>query len=298
MGTIDLNDLSVFAAVVETGSFSGAATRLELPKSSVSRAISRLEEGVRAALLHRTTRRVSLSATGRVLYEKVNAEVATLRRAVGEVPAPNGTPSGRIRVTSVADMGDFFADVVARFVARYPQTEVDLRLTNDNVDLVAQGIDLALRFSTVRLKDSSLNAKKLCAVGVELFASPAYLARKGTPRTPRDLENHEWVVYRRKTKLKLQKGKQAVSVETSGRITCDDFTFLRAALVSGCGIGYLGGYQAKADLTAGRLVRVLPDWTSPISNLWAIWPGPHKLSSNAAAFVDIVREAIRHELPD
>src|SRR5262249_30871149 len=157
--------------------------------------------------------------------------------AVSEMPDLKAAPSGSVRVTSVVDMADFFAEVVAKFAARYPAMEIDLRLTNDKVDLVAEGVDLALRFSTVRLKDSSLNAKKLCDNDVELFASPAYLARKGMPRTAHDLDEHEWVVYRRKTELRLERGRQSVVVETRGRVTCDDFTFLRAALVNGCGIG-------------------------------------------------------------
>jgi DNA-binding transcriptional LysR family regulator len=232
MGTIDFNDLSVFALVVETGSFSAAAARLGAPKSTVSRAIVRLEEATDVHLLHRTTRKVTLSTAGKALYEKVHAEIASLRHAVGEMPTQEDAPSGRICITSVVDMADFFAEVVTRFVTRHPAVEVDLRLTNDNVDLVAAGIDLALRFSTVRFKDSSLNAKVLCSNDVELYASPSYLARKGIPRTPADLEGHEWVVYRRKVELRLEKGRQSFVVVTRGRITCDDFTFLRAALVN------------------------------------------------------------------
>lgn len=293
MGTIDLDDVGAFVAVVETGSFSAAATRLGVRKSSVSRAIARLEEGTNAALLHRTTRKVTVSTAGKAFYERVHAEIASLRHAVDDMPSLEDALSGCVRVTSVVDMADFFADVVTRFVERHPAAEVDLRLTNDNVDLVAEGIDLALRFSTVRFKDSSLNAKKLGDNGVELFASPTYLARKSAPRTPADLERHDWVVYRRKTELRLEKGRHAIVVATRGRITCDDFTFLRAALVRGCGIGYLGAYQAEGDVAGGRLVRVLPDWTSPTSSLWAVWPGPRRLSRKTAAFLESVRETIR-----
>jgi DNA-binding transcriptional LysR family regulator len=293
MGTVDFNDLAVFTIVVETASFSAAAARLRLPKSSVSRAIARLEDGAGVRLLNRTTRRVVPSTAGKALYDKVHTDIASLRTAVGDLPDLKDAPSGRIRVTSVVDMAGFFAKVVAQFVARHPSMEVDLRLTNDNVDLISEGIDVALRFSTVRFKDSSLSARKLCSNDIELFASPTYLTRKGVPRTPDDLDRHEWVVYRRKTDLLLENGRQKTSVTTRGRITCDDFTFLRAALVNGCGIGYLGAYQAEEDITAGRLVRVLPDWTSPISSLWALWPGPRELSRRAGAFLDSVLDTLR-----
>jgi DNA-binding transcriptional LysR family regulator len=293
MGTVDLNDLGVFVAVVETASFSGAAKRLDLPKSSVSRAVARLEDAVGLRVLHRTTRQLALSTAGRALYERVQAQIASLRRATAEVPELEEEPSGRVRVTAVVDLSEFFADVVTRFVERYPAVEIDLRLTNDYVDLVAEGIDLALRFSTKRLKDSSLNARKLCPSSVQLFASPSYIARRGMPRTPRDLDRHEWVVYRRTAEFRLEGGGPATVVATRGRIACDNFSFLRAALLNGCGIGILGGYEAQADVAAGKLVRVLPRWSSPISHLWAVWPGARQLPRKASAFLDVVVEALR-----
>jgi DNA-binding transcriptional LysR family regulator len=143
------------------------------------------------------------------------------------------------------------------------------------------------------LKDSTMHARKLCAADAQLYASPAYLARKGTPRTPRDLDRHEWVVYRRKTELRLEGGGPACVVLTRGRIVCDDFTFLRAALVNGCGIGYLGSFRLDDDVAAGRLVRVLPQWNSPISDLWAVWPGPAKLPRKVLALLDTVTETLR-----
>src|SRR5262245_11018636 len=116
MGTIDLSDLGVFVAVAEAESFSGAARRLGLPKSSVSRAIARLEASMGVRTLQRSTRHVTLSSQGRVLYERVRGQITSLRQAVGELPGLEDEPSGRVCVTSVVDMSDFFADVVARFV--------------------------------------------------------------------------------------------------------------------------------------------------------------------------------------
>jgi DNA-binding transcriptional LysR family regulator len=293
MGTIDLDDVGAFAAVVETGTFSAAARRLGVRKSSVSRALARLEEATGVSLLHRTTRKVTISTAGKAFYEKVHAELASLRHAVEELPRLEGALSGSVRVSCVVDMADFFADAVARFVAHHPAAEIDLRLTNEHVDLVAEGIDLALRFSTARLKDSSLNARKLFPNDVMLFAAPSYLARRGVPRTPADLDRHEWVVYRRKTEIRLERGRESAVVHTRGRIACDDFTFLRAAIVRGCGVGYLDPYHTRADVAAGRLVPVLPEWVSPISSLWAVWPGPRKPPRKVDAFVEAVMETIR-----
>jgi len=299
MGTVDLDDLSVFVAVVETGRFSSAAARLGMPKSSVSRAIARLEEAMGVRMLHRTTRQVSVSSAGKALYEKVRAQIATLRHAVGELPEREEEPAGLVRVTSVVDMSEFFADVVALFVGRHPAVEIELRLTNDRVDLVAEGIDLALRFATRRFKDSTLNARMLCPSEVQLFAAPSYLARRGVPRTPGDLDRHDWVVYKAATSFRLERGDTSMVVKTRGRIVCDDFTFQRAALVNGCGIGVLGAYRAEPDVAAGRLVRVLPRWSSPISQLWAVWPGARQLPRKVAAFLEIVVETLKtHPLGD
>jgi len=293
MGTVDLNDLSMFVAVVETASFTAAAGRLGLPKSSVSRAIARLEDAMGVRVLHRTTRKVAPSTAGKALYEKVRAEIAALRRSVRELPELEEEPSGRVRVTASLNFETFLAEVVARFVSRYRAVEVDLRITNDQVDLVAAGIDLALRFSTKRLKDSSLNARKLGPAGVQLFASPSYLARCGTPRTPRELDRHEWVVFRPATELRLEGDGPAATIVTRGRIVCDDMAFVRAALVNGCGIGYLDAPFAESDVAAGKLVRILPRWSSPISNLWAVWPGARQLPRKVAAFLDLVVETLQ-----
>jgi DNA-binding transcriptional LysR family regulator len=292
MGTVDLNDLSVFVAVVESASFTRAASRLKLPKSSVSRAVTRLEEAVGVPVLLRTTRKVALSTAGRTLYEKVREQVASLRQSVGEMPELKEAPSGRLRVTAVLGIELFLGDVVTTFVNRYPDVEIELRLTNDYVDLVEEEIDLALRFSTKALKDSTLTARKLRPSIMELYAAPSYQARRGLPRTPRELEWHEWVVYDRATELRLEGGGPPAAVVTKGRVVCNDFTFARQAIVNGCGIGYLSPSAAEADVAAGNLVRVLPRWHCPISNLWAVWPG-QKLPRKASAFLDLVVQALK-----
>ena len=293
MGTVDLNDLGVFVAVVETENFSAAASRLGLPKSSVSRAIARLEQAMGMPMLHRTTRRVTVSTAGKALYEKVRGEIASLRHSVGEVPELGEEPSGLLRITAVADASEFIADLVSGFVSRYKAVEVDVRLTNEYVNIVAEGIDLALRFATKALKDSSLMARKLGPSTMQLYASPSYVARHGTPRTPKQLDEHEWVVYRRAARFPLRSKGRTTVVESRGRVSCDDLEFLRSALVNGVGIGYLPPPLAQSELAAGRLVRVLPSWSSPISDLWAIWPGGRQVPRKVSAFIDFTMEAMR-----
>lgn len=294
MATIDLNHLSVFGAVGESASFSVAARRLGLPKSSVSRAVAKLEAAVGVRLVHRTTRHVALSTAGKALYEKTAPLLATLRQSIGDLPELEEQPSGRLRVTATIDFGAaVLAEVVARFVARYPGVEVELRLTNELVDLVAESIDVALRISSTRLKDSSLTAKKAGPVTLQLFAAPAYLARRGTPRVPRDLDGHEWVGFRAARAVRLEGPGGPIDVRPQGRITCDDMSFLRAAVLEGAGIGVLPAFLTHADVAAGRLVRLLPRWNMLSGYLWIVSPGARHVPRKVSAFTQLVLETMR-----
>jgi DNA-binding transcriptional LysR family regulator len=294
MGTPDLDDLVAFVAVAETRSFSGAARRLELPKSTVSRAVARLEDALDVQLVHRTTRSVALSTAGAALYEKVVAPISSLRQSVGELPAQEEQLSGGIRVTAPLDFGAaVLADVVRRFVARHPHVEVDLRLTNEHVDLVAEGIDVGIRFALHRLKDSSLHARRICPSTLQLFASPAYLARRGVPRMPRDLDDHDWVRFRSVTKLRLDAPDAHAEVVPRGRILSNDMFFIHAALLQDAGLGALPTFLADPDVTAGRLVRVLPRWTIQSAFVWIVRPGGRNVAPKVSAFIELVLETLR-----
>jgi DNA-binding transcriptional LysR family regulator len=291
MGTINLDDLSVFAAVVESASFSAAAQRLRVPRSSVSRAVARLESALGARVLNRTTRHVAPSTAGKALYDEVRSDLASLRAKLGDLPDHEQEPVGRIRVTAPEGFKGLLAEVIAGFLGRYRRAEVELCLSNEHVDLVAGGFDLALR-STVRLKDSTLTARRLCVMAKHVFASPSYIARRGLPRTPRDLDGHEWVVFTRHRSDRLECEGETVEVAHRGRLACDDFGFVRDALVEGCGIGYLLPHLAEEDVAAGRLVRVMPKWRTPTDTCWAVWPGPRKLPRKVSAFLDAVVAAL------
>jgi DNA-binding transcriptional LysR family regulator len=294
MGTADLNDLAVFVALAETRSFSAAARRLGIPKSTVSRAIARLEDAIDVQLVHRTTRQVALSTAGTALYEKVAAPLASLRESVGDLPAQEEQLSGVIRVTAPLDFGAaILAEVVPRFTTRHPSVEVELVLTNAHLDLVAEGIDLALRFAVARLKDSSLSARRLCGSALQLFASPAYLARRGTPRSPRDLDGHDWVRFRGTTRLELRSGDETAEVEPRGRIVANDMMFMHAALLQDAGIAALPTFLAGDDVATGRLIRVLPRWTTLPAHLWLVRPGGRDVPRKVATFVELLLEDVR-----
>lgn len=291
---MDLNHLAIFAAVAEAASFSAAARKLGVPKSTVSRSIAALEESMRVELLHRTTRHVVLSSAGTALHDRVSPLLASLQKVAAERPSRDEEPSGELRVTTTTDFGALvLADIVTRFSQRYPSVRINLILTNQVVDLVAEGVDVALRFSTHPLKSSSLMARNLGPVSLQLFASPTYLARHGTPRSVRDLVSHDWVNAHRSAQLLRPAGVRKVPAQ--GRIICDDMFFVAAAVRAGAGIGYLPTYLAEPDVLSGQLVRVLPRWDLRSGSLWFVSPGARHIPRppKLIAFRDFMIEALK-----
>src|SRR5262249_18315053 len=149
------------------------------------------------SLFHRTTRRVSTSDAGVALFDRVAPSLQALEASLADVPERDAEPSGTLRITSTVDLGAIvLADAIARFSQRYPRVRVEVLLTTAVLDFVRDGIDLALRFSAKRLRDSTLVARKVGTLAMCLYASPSYLARNGTPRVPADLEAHDWIAFR------------------------------------------------------------------------------------------------------
>jgi DNA-binding transcriptional LysR family regulator len=251
--------------------------------------VASLEAWVGAPLLHRTTRHVSLSTAGAALYERAAPLLASLKEAVGTLPEREEGPSGELRLTAPHDMGaTFLPEVIARFTARYPSVRVDCRLTNRNVDLVAEGFDLALRASGTKLADSSLMVRRLSAIDVQLFASPAYLARRGTPRAPEDLAHHDLVMFRG-----LKSLSELGLSEKNARVLGDDMLFLREAAKAGSGIALLPTFLAQADVTSGQLVRVLPRFTQPSTSFVMLYPRTQHVPRKVSAFRDFLLEFLK-----
>ena len=294
-GTVDLGELRLFAAVADARSFSGAARRLGIPKSSVSRRISRLEADLGVSLLHRTTRRVAVTTEGEAFLARVTGPLGALGEAVDEVRNRDLEPSGDLRVTAPTDLGaTLLAEIVTRFTARYSGVRVDVHLTNRFVDLVAGGFDLALRVTGGRMADSSLVVRRASPIAAYLVASPAYLGGRGTPRSSGDLGGHDWVVFRRMPAvLRLQGGDGAVSVAVQGRVRGDDLFFVREAARAGAGIGVIPSFLAEADLATGALVRVLPRHTIPAGTLSLAWPATRYPARKAVLFRALVLSTLR-----
>jgi DNA-binding transcriptional LysR family regulator len=283
MAPIDLNQVRAFLAVHETGSFSVAALRAGVPRSTISRAVVGLERDLGVQLFYRTTRRVSTTSAGLALAARVATPLATLDASFAEMPDRDDEPSGLLRVTSTMDIGaTLLAPAVTRFTARHPKVEVELLLANQVVDLVATSIDLAVRVLVKPPRDSTLVAKKVGTVEIGLYAAPAHLARVGTPKKLADLEHHE----------SLRFGGVEVPYARS-RIICNDMLTTRALLLEGAALGALPSFLAADDVTAGTLVRVLPSWALRTGTVYLVVPGRRHLAPKLTAFRDLLLEMLR-----
>ncbi len=296
MAELNLDDLAVFVRVVTSGGFASAARAMGTPTSTVSRAITRLESQAGVRLLHRTTRTVRPTTEGRDLYSSIAPAVTTLRAAARSLEPATKKPKGRLRVAVPNDLAAaFLSDVFVAFAERHPLVDLDVALSNRHIDVVAEGFDVAVR-ATARLVDSSLVARKLGDVEHRLYASPKYLGERGAPASVAELAPHRCVVFRGSELVRTWtlRGPDGVTqVDVRGRIGGDDFTFVRAIVVAGGGIGLLPHVNCAADLAAGRLVRILPDVHARGASLYMLYPSKKNLPSRVIAFRDFVVESFR-----
>jgi DNA-binding transcriptional LysR family regulator len=291
---MDLNLVSMFVEVVDSGSFTAAATRLGLRKSSVSRGVARLEEDLGVKLLHRTTRRLNLTEAGSAYFARVREVTSGIDEASAEVREMGKEPRGTVRVTAVGDTAPLLAELAAKFVRRYPKIKIEFVLTSRAVDLVAEGIDLALRGGVLR--DSSLIAHKIAPTPLALFASPAYLRRRGTPKTLRDLGDHDCVLYRPeggRNLWRLSGPKGEVSVEVTGPIAADDLAFATQAAIAGAGICLIPTVLWRAPLAQGTLLRVLPDHALTGGAAYIVCPASRYQLARVRLFRDYLVPALR-----
>lgn len=263
---LDLNLVTAFVRVVEDGSFTTAARKLGLPKSSVSRRVTALERALRARLLQRSTRKLVLTEAGRLYFERARSALGGLADAGAAVTDLSGEIAGPIRFTAGGDNTGLLAKMLSEFVTRYPKVQIDVVLTPRRVDLVAEGFDLALRAGP--LVDSALIARRLGRQELGLFASHAYLRRAGRPRRVADLSKHRFVLFgapHEREHLRLTGPDGEETVKISGPLVVHDMAFAADVLSTGLGIGLIPdlylGWLAKGGLRLGRpeLERVLPD---------------------------------------
>jgi DNA-binding transcriptional LysR family regulator len=287
----DLEAWAIFAKVAETGSFAAAAAELGLSGPTISKAVQRLEARLGERLIHRTSRRFALTETGRVLAVRASRIVAEAEAAEAEAKASSTVPRGRIRLAAPLSFGlRHVAPALPEFLAAHPEVSIDLRLDDRLVDLVADGIDVAVRISD--LPDSSLIARRLCPVRRWVVGSPDYFARRGTPLRPRDLREHACLGYAYlatgETWHFSHPSDATESVTVRGPLSATNGDALNHALLAGLGVALQPDFLAWEMVRDGRLVTVLNDWEAPKLALHLVTPAGGPRPVRVAVLLDFL----------
>lgn len=290
---VDLNSLLVFEKVATLASFSAAARALGLPRSTVSRQIARMEEELGTRLFQRTTREVALTSTGQALRERCAEILATVREALDHVGSLATTPRGSLKLSAGVGFGINVLSVhLPEFLRRYPEVSVSLLLESRVADLVAESVDVAIRLGP--LPDSSLVSIRLGEMRRYVCAAPAYLERRGIPRTVGELKTHDLVdmlsAEGRARPWTFRKGSEVARLESKPRICVNEALTIFRLVRNGAGVGILSGYLCAPELAAGRLVRLLPEWKAPPVEVNLVFPSRRELAPSIRAFADFMRE--------
>lgn len=271
---MDLNGALTFVRVVQAGSFSAAARNLKMPVSTVSTKIARLEDELKTSLLRRTTRKLHLTEAGERFFTHAARAISELQEAQAATSSDHGEPQGTLRITATVDLGTtILPDLVSEFLHQNPLVKIELLLTDRVVDLVGEGVDLAIRAG--HLEDSSLVSRKLGVTHFEAYASPAYTKKQGIPKKPQDLEKHECLVFsvsHDSSTWELHNGGKVASIDVKSRFAANNLASLHRMVLNGQGIGLLPSFLCSADVEAGRLIPLLNGWTAERVPVSIVYP--------------------------
>ena len=297
MEQCDPNDLLIYARVAEAGSFSRAADMLGLPKSTVSRRISLLEEQLGERLMLRTTRRLTLTEFGELLLEHARQVASEVDAVKALSEHRQAQPSGRLRVSMPSDFANLLlTDMLAAFIALHPAVSLELDLSPRRVDLLGENFDIAVRMGDLP-DDGLLAARRIVEFQAGLYAAPAYLAEHGDPAGPDDLNRHKALrlLGRNGEPLPwtLHRGKETWKGLPPGAASANSPEFMIRLACAGAGIAAVPDYFAQPSLRSGQLRRVLPEWRLPAHTAWAVFPGRRLMPAKTRAFIDMLQAAMR-----
>jgi DNA-binding transcriptional LysR family regulator len=289
---LDLNDFFYFVQVVDRGGFTSAGRALRIPKSTLSHRIQQLETSLGVRLLNRTSRRFAMTDAGEEFYRHAVMMLREAEKAETAIRHRLVEPTGAVRCTAaVATMQFAMRDMVADFLIRYPKVNVVAHATDQNVDIVGENYDIAIRAHTDPLPDSNLVQRTLTPAPWFLFAGSAYLDANGTPRTPQDLRSHPSLFMMRTGvapvwRLRRSSSAKAVIVALTPRLMSDDMIGLKQAAIAGLGLIALPGYVCRDEVRSGALRRVLPAWLAGDSTITALVPYRKGLLPSVRVFID------------
>jgi DNA-binding transcriptional LysR family regulator len=283
-----LSCMQAFLKVVETGSLAEAGRRLHVSAPMMSRYVGYLEKRVGARLVNRSTTALSLTEAGAAYYERCAAAVAAVAEAEESATAHASVPQGTLRISVSADFGaSYFAPVMLQFLRDHASIAIDVSFTSRMVDLVEEGIDLAIRISAAI--DPKLIARRLATTSLVACASPEYLQTYGTPRAPQALESHNCLVFGDSAYFRewpFEKDGQRTVIRPRGNLRCGDTNVLRLAAVHGLGVLMLASFTLAEDLQAGRLVPILTDYTIGRFGVFTVYANRRFLPPKVRLFVD------------
>jgi len=289
-----LQAMEVFVQVVDAGSFTRAAEMLQMPKATVSTLVQSLETALSAKLLHRTTRQVTVTTDGAAYYERCVRILSDVRDAEESMSRTRLSPSGRLRVDVPTGLSsEVLVPALPAFFERYPDIVLELGSSDRPVDLVEEGVDCAVRGGA--LQSDNLIARRIGVINFVTAASPAYLARYGTPRHPRDLERHRCVNYfsaktGRVFDWDFTRGDETIKVALPGMIALNDSNAYVQAGLAGLGVIQMTDYLVMEHVRAGRMVRVMGDWASESLPIHIVYPQNRHMSAKVRVFVEWVSD--------
>ncbi len=285
--------METYVCTVETGSFSAAARRFEVGQPAISKAIAQLEERLQTRLLLRSTRGLTTTEAGQAYYESARRAIAMVDEADGAARGVTADLVGKLRVCAAVTFARLHViPHIKTFLERHPALDVEVMLDDRQIDLLENGIDVALRMGD--LGDSSMTARRIASARRMVVAAPAYIAERGLPVVPAELAQHDAVVYLSDsggaTTWSFERDNAELSVTVNGRLRVNAAEGVRAAVCAGVGVAIVAEWMFAPELASGAVKQLLPEWKLPSIDLWAVYPSGRLASAKARAFTAFVQE--------
>lgn len=290
--------METFVSVVEAGSFSAAARRMNIGQPAVSKSVSQLEKKLGVRLLLRSTRGLSITDAGQKFYEHAKVAINKVDEAEQSISDSDQNLTGKLRISAAVTLARLhIIPNLNLFTEQHPNLDIDIILDDRQVDLIAEGADVALRMGT--LHDSNMVARKIASSPRLIIGSPDYFAKAEIPKSPADLSQHQAIIYSQPAggeSWSLSKAGKEVSVTVSGHVSVNAAEGIRAAVLNGMGLTIASRWMFSKELLDGKVVSVLDDWTIPPVDLWAVFPSGRLISTKARAFVAFVEKVVTERI--
>lgn len=297
----DLNDLSLFAAVVSNGGFSAAARALGTPKSRVSRRVANLEQQLGVRLVERSTRRFKVTDVGQDVYRHARAAMCEAEAVDEVVSRVKAEPQGLVRVSCPLGVDRVLGSVLPEFLRANPKLRVQVLVTNRRVDIIEEGVDVAIRIREQLDSDADLQVRIVGRTGAWLLASTAFVAENGAPQSPEEIPNFPTISHAERPGLDrwalLNAQGDRVEVAHEPRVSATDWSLIRSSAIGGLGIALLPEYLASESLKTGEMVRVLPDWTRGEGIIHLVFTSRRGLLPGVRAVIDFAAAALHPASP-